>query len=273
MNDVDDELDPVALTGRVTAALRARESARPDRLFDDPFAARLAGARGRELVAAFDGDNQVIAVRTRLVDDEFARRTDEFDQFAILAAGMDTRAYRLAFHAGTAVFEVDRPEVLALKERLLTAPPDPAPAPRCDRRTVGADLGADWSAPLRAAGFRPDRPTCTACSTRSPRSPHPEATCWSTSSGSPFWTVRRCARCSRAWPSAAWPGGTAPTIRRNCSPGAAGPPRCGGTARPPPAWGVRSTPTRVRATSSGRAARPPTAWDERWHPSVRWDAW
>ncbi|HKN98625.1 MAG TPA: SAM-dependent methyltransferase [Pseudonocardiaceae bacterium] len=145
------DLDPVALTGRLTAALRARESARDDRLFDDPFAATLAGDIGRRLLADF-GDNDTIAVRTRFFDDALTGTGPR--QVVIVAAGMDTRAYRLAFPAGATVFELDRPEVLALKDRLLSGN-------RCAVRrvAVGVDLAADWPTPLVAAGFDPAAPT------------------------------------------------------------------------------------------------------------------
>jgi methyltransferase (TIGR00027 family) len=147
------QLDPVALTGRLVAALRAKESARPDRLFEDPFAERLAGPVGKALFDEF-GDNATIAVRTRFFDDALATMRD-IDQVVILAAGMDSRAYRLDLPAGTAVFELDRPEVLGLKERLLTGC-----EPRCSRHAVGVDLATDWTASLLGAGFVPERPTC-----------------------------------------------------------------------------------------------------------------
>jgi methyltransferase (TIGR00027 family) len=144
-------LDPVAQTSRLTAALRARESARPDRLFDDPFAARLAGPTGTRLLAEF-GDNSTIAVRTRFFDD--ALTATGLSQIVIVAAGMDSRAYRLGFPAGTTVFELDRPEVLHLKEELI------APSATCRRVPVGVDLAGEWPAPLLDAGFDASRPTC-----------------------------------------------------------------------------------------------------------------
>ncbi|WKX69512.1 SAM-dependent methyltransferase [Streptomyces sp. XD-27] len=159
-------LDPVARTARLTAAARARESARDDRLFDDPLAAVLAGDTGRALLAPL-GDASVIAVRTRFFDDAVTRLfrtgTDtgtDLRQLVLLAAGMDTRAYRLDLPADTVLFELDRPELLDLKARLLAGVPAPAPVPRCIRRTVGVDLADDWPAALAAAGFHPHRPTC-----------------------------------------------------------------------------------------------------------------
>ncbi|MEV4312922.1 SAM-dependent methyltransferase [Actinocrispum sp. NPDC049592] len=144
-------LDPVAQTSRLTAALRARESARPDALFTDPFAARLAGEAGTALLAEF-GDNSTIAVRTRFFDDVITAA--EARQLVILAAGMDSRAFRLALPEDAELYEVDRPEVLRLKDSLITE------APVCRRVSVGADLTGDWAEPLLAAGFEQGRPTC-----------------------------------------------------------------------------------------------------------------
>lgn len=134
----------------MTAALRARESARPDRLFDDPYAARLAGPEGEALLREF-GDNVTIAIRTRHYD---AKITESpLTQRVWLAAGMDSRAYRLTFPPGTRLYELDRPAVLSLKASLL---PD---APACERIPVPVDLADDWVTPLREAGFDPEVPT------------------------------------------------------------------------------------------------------------------
>ena len=148
MNDV--QLDQVALTGRLTAALRARESERPDRLFSDPFAARLAGDAGFRLLADF-GANSTISVRTRWLDERLGRL--RLDQLAIVAAGMDSRAWRLDSLADAEVYELDRPEVLRLKEELIAAPPVGV------RRAVGVDLAGTWTPALLAAGFDVTRPT------------------------------------------------------------------------------------------------------------------
>ncbi|MGK5642596.1 class I SAM-dependent methyltransferase [Streptomyces sp. URMC 126] len=167
-----DRLDPVATTARMTAALRAREAARPDRLFDDPFAAVLAGDAGREL-ADRAGVVDAIPVRTRYFDDLLVKivgstahtTTGEITtgpetpgtprQLVVLAAGMDSRAYRLPLSA-TNLYEVDRPDLLRLKGSLLVDAPL-----RCARRVpVAADLADDWAGPLTKAGFRPGEPTC-----------------------------------------------------------------------------------------------------------------
>lgn len=153
------DLDPVASTGRLTAALRAAETSRDDRLFADPFAAYLAGDEGRRLLDVF-GDNSTIAVRTRFYDDVLVEAAGRSRQLVVVAAGMDTRAFRLDLPADTTMYELDRPEVLNLKDRLLATMPDGPPRPRCRRRPVGVDLAADWSDPLRDTGFQSAEPTC-----------------------------------------------------------------------------------------------------------------
>jgi methyltransferase (TIGR00027 family) len=144
------QLDQVALTGRLTAALRAQESARPDRLFTDPHASALAGEEGRRLMAEF-GENSAISVRTKWLDDKLARLRPA--QVVIVAAGMDSRAWRLDVLSDALVYELDRPEVLDLKESLIDA------APVGPRRPVGVDLAGDWPPALLAAGFDPSAPT------------------------------------------------------------------------------------------------------------------
>ncbi|QWF83763.1 class I SAM-dependent methyltransferase [Amycolatopsis sp. CA-230715] len=149
------ELDPVALTGRLTAALRAEETDRPDALFTDPYAAKLAGDSGKALLAGL-GENQTIAVRTRHFDDQLAGELAGGDrrQLVIVAAGMDARAYRLDLAEDTRVFELDREDVLRVKEELVDA------APRVARTPVGVDLAGDWAPALLEAGFDPARPSC-----------------------------------------------------------------------------------------------------------------
>jgi methyltransferase (TIGR00027 family) len=90
-------------------------------------------------------------VRTRFYDDYL--RTAGCRQVVLLGAGLDARAYRLPWPAGTTVFELDLPPVLALKDRLLGA------APTCTRVPIPVDLRDAWDVPLRAAGFDPGQPT------------------------------------------------------------------------------------------------------------------
>jgi methyltransferase (TIGR00027 family) len=146
-------------TARWTAAVRAREHARPDPLFRDPWAEALAGAEGRAwLEARAEGMVVPIILRIRYFDDFLLHVTREegVRQVIILAAGLDTRGYRLDWPEGTRLFELDRSSVLEHKERVLT---DSRAAPTCDRRPVVADLTLAWREALLAAGFDPSRPS------------------------------------------------------------------------------------------------------------------
>ena len=101
-----------------TAAVRAAETSRDDRLFEDPWAATLAGPEGAAWLAARPpGSTLPIAIRTRFFDDWLHDVAIEagIRQVVLLAAGLDTRAYRLPWAAATTVFELDRPAVLAGK--------------------------------------------------------------------------------------------------------------------------------------------------------------
>lgn len=146
--------DQLAGTARWTAAARAVESRRPDRLFDDPWAERLAGPDGFATLERHDrSDNPYVALRTWWLDNWCTRTAvGGCRQIVLLAAGLDTRAFRLVWPAGTVVFEVDRPELLSNKDRVLA---DAGAVPGCDRHPVGGDLLGDWSAALRSAGFDP----------------------------------------------------------------------------------------------------------------------
>jgi methyltransferase (TIGR00027 family) len=157
-------LDPLARTALWTASLRAREHARPDHLFTDPLAECLAGDEGPQIMRSFESEVQggvedpALAVRTRFFDDamcDIARRHG-IRQVILVAAGMDSRAFRLEWQPDTRLYELDRPELLALKDEQLRVA---GASPRCARIAVSVDLTAAWSSSLRDAGFRPQSPT------------------------------------------------------------------------------------------------------------------
>lgn len=154
-------LAALAGTARWIAAVRAQESRREDRLFHDPWAAALAGSEGEAWLAQV-GDTpalQIIAIRARFFDEFLLRVTVDHGvrQVVLLAAGLDTRAFRLAWPEGTRVFEVDRAEVLSEKEAVLRAE---GARPACERRLVSADLAAAFEDDLVNAGFHRGRPAC-----------------------------------------------------------------------------------------------------------------
>jgi methyltransferase (TIGR00027 family) len=149
----------VADTGILVAAVRAEETRRPDRLFTDPFADKLAGEAGRRMLAeavAATGERSMlqIVVRTRFWDEALLRVVPPLTQVVILAAGMDARAYRLPWPDGTTVFELDQPAVIAAKAEALADD-----EPRCRRVAIGVDLAQDWTGALQANGFDPGAPT------------------------------------------------------------------------------------------------------------------
>lgn len=155
--------NPVAPTSRWMAAARARESERTDRLFDDPLAAALAGPEGvawlrdMETAAWSDGPGLYPVVRTRFFDDFLvdACRTPAVRQVVLVAAGLDTRAFRLDWPGGTTVYEMDLPEVLDAKEDIIRTSEAKA---KCGRVTVGVDLqDPAWPEALVACGYQPAR--------------------------------------------------------------------------------------------------------------------
>jgi methyltransferase (TIGR00027 family) len=157
-------LSGVGGTSLGVARARAWESRRPGGLFDDPYAqafvaaspppaspppARPGGSRAR---LAFH-----VIIRTRFYDDYLMGACEAgCRQVVLLAAGLDTRAYRLPWPDGVHLYELDLPEVLAFKDEVLTGEGAVA---RCSRTALPVDLREDWPARLAEAGLAPSRPT------------------------------------------------------------------------------------------------------------------
>jgi methyltransferase (TIGR00027 family) len=153
-------MDTLGLTSRWVAAARALESERPDRLFHDPWARRLAGPEGFAVLtemarATGTTDTAYLAIRTRFLDDFAEHAASTLKQVVILAAGMDARAFRLAWPIDTRLFEVERASVLEVKESILRTC---AAEPRCERHVLPIDLTEAWEHALVASGFRADTP-------------------------------------------------------------------------------------------------------------------
>ncbi|MFK0246909.1 SAM-dependent methyltransferase [Amycolatopsis azurea] len=159
----------VGATATMAAAARAMATRDDRSLIDDPFAEPLVRAVGVDLLtrlAAGEAEAgelveqlwiDVAKIRTKFYDEFFVDATNAgITQVVILASGLDSRAYRLPWPAGTVVYELDRPEVIEFKTRTLA---ELGAEPTADRRAVAADLREDWPAALRAAGFDPARPT------------------------------------------------------------------------------------------------------------------
>lgn len=94
---------------------------------------------------------RLYGVQTRFFDDFFRTAGDAgIRQAVIVAAGLDSRAYRLDWPSGTTVFEIDLPKVLEFKAGVLAAH---GATPTARRIEVAADLRTDWPAALTASGF------------------------------------------------------------------------------------------------------------------------
>jgi methyltransferase (TIGR00027 family) len=170
-NDTWDLATSVGATATMVAAQRAL--ANREGLIDDPFAEPLVRAVGMGFfIRALDGEIELedvdpefnlrraaegMTVRTRWFDKLFIDAAAAgVRQAVILAAGLDARAYRLPWPAGTAVYELDQPEVIDFKTKTLTGL---GAQPTADRRTVAIDLRNDWPKALLDNGFEPGQPT------------------------------------------------------------------------------------------------------------------
>ncbi|MGW4063218.1 SAM-dependent methyltransferase [Amycolatopsis sp. NPDC004747] len=164
--DTWDLASSVGATATMAAAARAMAGRSDPARIDDRFAEPLVRAVGVDLLTRLASGEaapgelveqvwiDVAKVRTRFYDGFF--RESALPQAVILGAGLDSRAYRLPWPAGTVVYELDRPEVLGFKTRTLAGL---GAEPAADRRVVAADLREDWPTALSAAGFDPHRPT------------------------------------------------------------------------------------------------------------------
>jgi len=157
-------LNALAMTAWWTAAARARESERPDRLFHDPWAMVLAGPEGladfdSSVAAQGNGTLDIQSISTRFFDEFLLNATmaRAIEQVVIVAAGLDTRGFRISWPDWTVLFELDQPSVLAYKESKLASVEARA---SCSRHVVGVDLNGQWIDLLCAEGF--DRHRCSA---------------------------------------------------------------------------------------------------------------
>lgn len=176
-DDTWDLATSVGATATMVAAGRAR--ATRDGLIDDRFAEPLVRAVGVDFMtrwAAGELDSadvdepgaawgmqrmtDMMAARTRYIDAFFTEAgAAGIGQVVILASGLDARAYRLPWPAGTTVFEIDQPQVLEFKAATIA---DLGAEPTAEVRNVPVDLRHDWPSALRQAGFDAGRPAAWA---------------------------------------------------------------------------------------------------------------
>lgn len=132
INDVSD-------TAYWIAHHRAVETARPDALFRDPLAGRLAGERGRDIAAAMPVPRMIgwsVTIRTCIVDDYIRSAVARgVDTVVNLGAGLDTRPYRMDLPARLRWVEADYPRIIEYKESVLAGE-----HPTCRLERVKIDL-------------------------------------------------------------------------------------------------------------------------------------
>lgn len=144
-------------TALLIAAYRARASLKEGAIFNDPWAAALAGTEGAALATALDRVYPAmelwVAVRTAYLDAQVVR--SQATQVILLGAGLDTRAARLS-KKGVRFFEVDHPSSQADKKRRIAALPT---YPMQAATHVACDFEMDdFLSLLVDAGFRADEP-------------------------------------------------------------------------------------------------------------------
>jgi methyltransferase (TIGR00027 family) len=154
-SDMTHEL--LGATAYWAAGVRALESAREDRLFNDPWAAALAGPQGMAWAAERGANSIPMVIRTRYFDDFLRRVVTDFGvrQVVIPAAGLDTRAFRLGWLEGARLFELDQAAVLQYKQQILQAAGATAV---CERHTIEVDLNSPWEVALLDSGYALHRP-------------------------------------------------------------------------------------------------------------------
>ncbi|MHC9296978.1 class I SAM-dependent methyltransferase [Mycobacterium sp. LTG2003] len=169
--DTWDITTSVGQTALFVAASRALEARKLEPLAVDPYAEVFCRAAGGDWAAAVDGADpdhplrtefgahfvNFQGARTKYFDDYFRRAAEAgVCQVVLLAAGLDSRAYRLPWADGTVVYELDQPRVLEFKRQTVEGLGEEATA---ERREVAVDLREDWPQALRAKGFDPSKPS------------------------------------------------------------------------------------------------------------------
>jgi methyltransferase (TIGR00027 family) len=162
-----DIVSSVGYTALLVAGWRAVHALSPQPLVRDEYAKYFIAASQDPYLAgvlANPGTSEdetafprLYGVQTRFFDDFFnAAGEAGIRQAVIIAAGLDSRAYRLDWPHGTTVFEVDLPKVLEFKARVLG---QQGATPKARRSEVAADLRTDWPTELKGAGFDPQSPS------------------------------------------------------------------------------------------------------------------
>ncbi len=132
-------IQDISDTARWVAHFRAKETIRPDALFSDPYAEKLAGNRGHEIAATLEGGEKhdwAWVARTYLFDQFILREIKNGARLVLnLAAGLDARPYRMDLPSAVLWVEVDLPELIAYKQDVLVND-----RPSCQVQRIGLDL-------------------------------------------------------------------------------------------------------------------------------------
>lgn len=140
MSPVEGQITHVSDTALMVAACRAHETELEDAFVRDPFAARLAGARGVAIMNGMPHANLLkigMAIRTRFIDELLVEGIKDHHIGTVLSVGcgLDTRPWRLDLPSDLRWIEVDFADVLDYKERMMSGE-----TPRCRRERLTADL-------------------------------------------------------------------------------------------------------------------------------------
>lgn len=140
MSNIHSPFENISDSACWVAIFRAMETERPDAHFRDPFARILAGERGEQIVRTVRGEKVnawSLAVRTSVIDELILQSIEKegVDTVLNLAAGLDTRPYRLSLPSSLRWIEVDLPAILSYKEQKLANE-----APACFLELVKLDL-------------------------------------------------------------------------------------------------------------------------------------
>jgi methyltransferase (TIGR00027 family) len=176
-NDSWEITESVGATALGVAAARAAETRSENPLIRDPFAQVFLDAVGDgvwnwhsapQLPAELIEAEPELPLQMQSMVSYMASRTAFFDQFfldatragirqaVILAAGVDSRSWRLPWPDGSTVYELDQPRVLEFKLSTLA---EHGAEPACNRVAVAVDLRQDWPTALQQAGFDVSAPS------------------------------------------------------------------------------------------------------------------
>lgn len=126
-------------TARWVAIYRAEESERPDAVFHDPFARKLAGKKGEQIAGSvefFKNNSWSFVARTFTIDEFIMQQVRQgYDMIINLAAGLDARPYRMDLPSSLQWVEVDLPGIIEEKKKILDNE-----TPKCELRRIRLDL-------------------------------------------------------------------------------------------------------------------------------------